>query len=458
MIFNIKNNHKNDFQVYLHFYNPLKVAIKSSQKDVDDPFYKAITDFIAKLPAGVIKSADENKDKVAFKDDNMTDLVLSVLLNQWIFEFTKGLKADSIPKHGLTGKFNEVAAIVNDIAFTENFLYSEIGIPESGEDKKRTVTGWVKHSANNLYKAEDDYEKFTTEILKTASDTREGLSKANESAQKKLKAVQALLTTDFSDKIAPLLENFTPTQIKDFKKYSSVFAKTLATSTRADFAAQETAITQDSSLINRLTLFCKDFTGESIGGTIINKGFRKEFNDKLDWKTKTMKEITFSATALKEEGAEDLKKTNSKSFTIAKKLGVYPFISTGVLYTNFSYPEYALKADNGSSIVAKTGDVKVNVRPTVFLNMIIASWDPVYPFAQVGITTGVQDALFPVGLGFSFGASFSISGGVIFGYHKDLNKLTIGGSVKDDATLKADLTNKAVFKPYFSINYNFGKK
>ncbi|AXY73598.1 hypothetical protein D3H65_06205 [Paraflavitalea soli] len=171
-----------------------------------------------------------------------------------------------------------------------------------------------------------------------------------------------------------------------------------------------------------------------------------------------MKEINYTLTPLKDDGTEDVKKATTKSFTIAKKLGLYPFVSTGVIYTQFSYPEYAIKTDNGVNTVAKTDDVKVNVRPTVFLNLIIASWDPVYPFAQVGVTTGVQDALFPVGLGLSFGSSFSISAGCIFGYHKDLNKLTEGGAVKDDAALKSDLTNQAVFKPYFSINYNLGKK
>ena len=171
-----------------------------------------------------------------------------------------------------------------------------------------------------------------------------------------------------------------------------------------------------------------------------------------------MKLFEYEIAKYDKEGTEVSNSKSIGSFTVGKKMIFYPFVSSGILYTNFSYPNYSISTDNGINTVAKTADTKVNVRPTVFLNMLITSWDPVYPFIQLGITTGVNDALFPVGFGFSFGSSFSISGGALLGYTKDLSTLDVGKEVKDEATLQNDLTNKGLVKAYFSINYNFGKK
>ncbi|WP_300666202.1 hypothetical protein, partial [Fluviicola sp.] len=47
LIFNVRNDYKNNFKVYLQFYNPLRYSIKSEVKDIDDPAYKAINEFIS---------------------------------------------------------------------------------------------------------------------------------------------------------------------------------------------------------------------------------------------------------------------------------------------------------------------------------------------------------------------------------------------------------------------------
>ncbi|AXY73599.1 hypothetical protein D3H65_06210 [Paraflavitalea soli] len=270
MIFNIKNNHKNDFQVYFHFYNPLRTTVKSTQKNVEDPSYKAITDFIAKLPTGATKDASETKDKALPGDDKkMTEVKPSVILNQWILEFVTLIKPDAIvASEDLLKKYNAIADRINDIQTTEQFLFGELNIPSTGSTN-RTVSGWVKLTASNLYKVDDDYTKFNDELT-TAGNWKDVLAERDKDAKDKLKDVQKLLTSDFD---ALFTADLIPARLKEFKSYSTIFAKTLTTATQASFASQESLITQDSTLIKRLTDFAKDFSGVSVNGKIMHEGF-----------------------------------------------------------------------------------------------------------------------------------------------------------------------------------------
>jgi len=454
MIFNIKNNHKNDFQVYFQFYNPLRASVKSSQKNVDDPSYKAIADFVSKLPAGPSSVVNNATDKAPLKgSDGMADLEYNILLYEWTDKFYNSVKPKYIHDKKLVSEYNDIVLANNALGRVESFLYGEFTL--NIDNSTKTVSGWVKGASSDLFKAEDDLDTFTV-VLNNSEQISDALVAMDKETTKSLKDMQDLLTKNFDNKIGILLDDSAVRA--NFKKYSDVFARKMTGVAQPQFSAQEAIIAQGSALNTRLKTFCKDFKGEVVKKVTQNPGFKKDFTGNLDWKNQSMTEISYTVTSLNQDGTEDLKKSFSRKFNIAKRLGLYPFISTGVIYTDFSYPEYAVKTDNGSNTVAKTDDVKVNFRPTVFLNFLISNWGVAYPFAQIGITTGNNDALFPVGFGIAMGSSFSFSFGAIFGYHKDLTKLSVGGSVKDDAELKADLSNKALFRPYFSINYNLGKK
>jgi hypothetical protein len=75
----------------------------------------------------------------------------------------------------------------------------------------------------------------------------------------------------------------------------------------------------------------------------------------------------------------------------------------------------------------------------------------------LGLTTGANDFLIPLGVGIVIAKKLSISGGKVFGIGKGLTNLQINSPVKDEATLKNDLGNKLFSSGYFSLNYNFFK-
>ena len=80
-----------------------------------------------------------------------------------------------------------------------------------------------------------------------------------------------------------------------------------------------------------------------------------------------------------------------------------------------------------------------------------------YPFLQLGLTTGANDFLIPIGAGIVIAKKLSISGGSVFGVGKGLTNLNINSYVKDEAALKNDLSNQVISSWYFSLNYNFFK-
>lgn len=462
LFFNVKNQHKNNFRVYVEFYNPLRYSIKSSQKDLDDPSYQAISDFIAKLPSvssSDVSQADSKKISVGntgasvAQISELTPINNSVLLYEWIYTFLDNVDTDKIKNDPYRKRYNEIVEQVNNIKSVEDYLYGKINL--RSKDGNNSVSDWVKEANKNLYNVDNDYNKFNTELA-TTKETLKDLNQNKDEAEKNIKDISALISTKFDSDLSDLLK---PNKREAFKQYSTSTATALIAKTKHQFETQGNTIKTLSNLSTKLQKFIDDFKGAPCGrGRVCDVGYKVDYNVKLDWKTHSMKQFAYDAKVLDENGTEDIKAAVSTSMTVAKRLGVYPFVSTGVLYTNFSYPNYAISTDTGVNKVAKTEDTKVRVRPSVFLNMLIDSWDPVYPFAQIGITTGTNDVLFPVGVGFSFGSSFSISGGIILGYVKDLTNLHVGDTVKDEAALKNDLSNKGTTSWYFSINYNLGKK
>jgi|GEM_PF-2314115 len=466
LYFKIKNNHRNDFQIYIQFYNPLSTSIKSSQKDLDDPAYQAISDFIGKLPTGTTKNATETADKATVSTKS-SPLNESTLLNEWLYKFIALLDFVYIDDSAkLSLEYAKVVSTLNDIEKTESFLYGSFVVNDIDDRKERSVNDWAKFCSESLFKAGNNYDIFETTLTNSGKILNE-LVDEKKTASDNLSKIITLMTTDFDVRIKPLIakkiENNRITsradiEIDAFKKYSSAFSKSLTALTKPQFTLNDLAINQLTDLNKKLGTFRDDFKDitKKIDGTF--RHYKKDYSEMLTWKSTKMKSFTYTFQSLNMDGSEVAKSAKNAGFIVSKKLGVYPFVSTGLIATNISYPVYAISSDNGVNKVAKLDDEKVNVRPTIFLNMLITNWDPVYPFFQIGVTTGKSDVLFPVGFGISIGSSFSVAAGCIFGTYKDLNHLQVGGEVKDDAALQSDLTQKALFKPYFSINYNLGKK
>ena len=311
---------------------------------------------------------------------------------------------------------------------------------------------------------------------------KDTLDEAKKLARENLKSVIDLFTNNFDSKIAPLVENIlVPAQpakpakgkgkakteatpatlavtntdaVKIFKNYTLVKAKNIDAIVTKQIDENEEGIKKFTELLDKLDKYIKSFIKRETDG----KYYKEDDSNKLDWKTEKIRKYSYTITKLGADGSEVKDGGGKADFTIAKKLVFHPFVTSGIFYSDFIYPNYALRTEGDINYVATTKGTKLNVRPAVFLNLVVAPLEPLYPFIQVGISTGVNDVIFPVGAGFFIKNRFSISGGALLGQYKTLNEFKVGDAIKDEETLKNDLEYKPFVSWYFSINYNLTKK
>ena len=355
-----------------------------------------------------------------------------------------------------TTEFEGLLKLINKIKDADDYLFDKLFIANINEyaSSKFTLNDWIKKRSDILYDADNDYESFKKELT-TSIDVKKGLQESKKKADESLTDLVKLLSSQFDDKIAKFVLS---SKREEFKKYSNSTSVWLSMNHIDRFDTNKKVIETFEKYLTKLDEHTKKFKTKVCNQHSTCNYFSEDYNYKLTWDSKQMKSIKYEVKKLEKDGTEVAKSSSIGEFVVGKRLFFYPFISSGALFTNFSYPNYTVSEESGVNTVGKAPDTKVYVRPSVFLNFLITSWDPIYPFIQLGVTTGVNDAIFPVGAGFTIGKSFSISGGPMLGYYKDLNSLEVGKPVKDETQLKSDLHYKGAVSWYFSINYNFGKK
>ncbi len=455
-IFTIKKGDSHSIGVYIQFYNPLQYNLASSFKEVDDPVYLSLEEFVhAALPAiKRLSSLEGVVQPLAPPQKNLLPLNANLLLYQWSFDFINqvdfsAIKADSTLKKQLL--YNSLIKEINDaVKPIDDYLFRQEVMITHGADSGKTngFSEWLFIRKDALLKCPSDYATFLQE-LSLSKRVADDLMNAQKLAERGVVKIQQLLTTHFNERILPLL---TASSVENFKKYSAAASILIFMNASARMDSQRDALEKFSTLLKTLTSFASDFDSDS-------KGYRLDSQVDLEDKPTKMLTLIYSVSAVDEEGNQRTNKTYQVGCTIASQQIVVPFVSTGVFYTDLLYPEYALQQANGEYLVAETNPMRVRVRPAVFLNLLVSTksnW--LYPFLQLGVTTGANDFLMPLGAGIVVANNLSISGGAVFGFRKELTNLRISGSVKDAATLKNDLTNKGFSSWYFSINYNFFKR
>jgi hypothetical protein len=461
-IFNVKNKYGNTCRIYTSFYNPLKYNLKSSIKEIDDPNYKTISDFISQLPGISSVVSDKPKTTEEIKNEKLSltngggnnDLLKSVLLSEWFFNVSI-FDTAIIKSPSFNTNFNKVKLI-------ETFLYDNVNIKNF--NKSYTFYNWIKLCNDSLYEASNDYLEFLR-IKKNVMLIRDSLELNRKNVIKISQQVIDNLTIYFDGVFNPIINQNkkgvkkTVQEIAYFKNYTFYAGQNLKSFLDEQLKQREGAINNLNELISKLETFCSDYEGEDLSPSqgIGYVGWKREYEFNIVWASKMMKNIDYDIKMCDSKGNELPQNGGSANFIVAKRWTLLPFISTGLIYTNVTYPNYSLKTDNLTNTVATSEKTVINYRPAVFLNLLLANWEPFYPFAQVGITTGENDALFPVGIGIALGKNFTLSGGVMLGYRKDLTNLKVGSVVVDELELKNDLKYKALTSYYFSINYSFHK-
>lgn len=456
-VFNVSNDRRNEINVYLKFYNPLRYKVVSEMTEEDDPVYTAISQFLSSLPSYSSTISGSGNTQITepisinpatllnnkswieklkeMDEDEMLDE--STLLYLWRHEFEKIKKKDA----ELTNEFNKIFQI-------EKFIYGNIIVVYDDKISENTVVNWIKTRKDALFAAKTR-ELFNTELTYSKSVLK-SIKAERDTATKNLSDIILLLTKNYKQEVGSQIETAKDTLY--FFKFSAATAASVKREVNSSLDEYNKIIDVFENLLTQLDTFLQKYPKD-------NDDYRLEGNHMFDWEYKKLKIVNYNFTPLNAGGSEDISKKTTAKFTMAKDQRIVPFVSTGLLYTDFFYRNYAVKTESGVNLVAETDRTVVRIRPALYLNCLFkTSGDVVYPFIQLGISTGVNDAIFPFGVGLSIRNDFSISGGGVFGYHKDLTSLKPGDMVTDDATLKSDLSNKPLVSWYFSINYNLTKK
>ena len=138
--------------------------------------------------------------------------------------------------------------------------------------------------------------------------------------------------------------------------------------------------------------------------------------------TVVLEKIAFNNTE------KSIKVENTKSFLlhVRKKTTFIPVLSSGVLYTNLSFPQYSTDTNAaGETIVAQTKDKENEIAVAAYLNLYFNNdWDiPV--FLQFGVGPSKEKPLFFLGGGFELLQKLTFSTGAVFTWMPKLNDLSV---------------------------------
>ena len=454
-VFTVKKDFDPSVGLYLKFYNPLQYNLTSDFKKVDDPIYLSLIQFVnTVLP--LLKNFSNVESVIQPLEPspkNLSSFNPSLLLYQWTFDFInqvdfEAIKADtSMEKQKL---YNSLVEQINDaVKPIDDYLFrNEIRI-DQGVDAGKTngFSKWLEISKESLVNCPSDYTLFVQKLALSRTVVDE-LTNKQKLAERSIAKVQQLLTTDFNSRIFPLLK---ASGVDNFKQYSSAASILIFMNASARMDSQSEALKKFTALLKTLNNFTGDFESDI-------KGYRIESQVDLGETPTKMITITYGVNGIDKEGNQRANKNFQIEYTIARHQTIVPFVSTGVFYTDLIYPAFALQQGDGEMVVTQIKGKSIKVRPAVFLNLLFStksSW--LFPFLQLGLTTGANDFLIPFGAGIVIAKKLSISGGSVLGVGKGLTNLHINSAVKDEATLKNDLTNKVFSSWYFSLNYNFFK-
>lgn len=486
-LINIKGTDNGKYTLAIEFYNPLRVKFNFDETRVADPAIEAINTFITKFPSEFVQfnmaeaekklqisvsEAETNiyrtpyivtpdletskmndpqrKDKI-----NVDDYFSSYIISQWVYELYSVLngKVKATDSAGLVSLFKEIGQIES----VENYLYGKISI----EDKSETLNDWILDAQSKIYQMTSAAD-FSIQ-LREANKIYEQLLKSKKNAENALTNFFNLITYKYEEKINPFFKTRGDSVSIKFKKYSRTAVTLINVLIDQRKQNNDEALRKFNDFTEALQKFYNQFQSLSTNSGAVR--FVKVLQtSQIRHDEGIIKNIFISATELDEKGKESNANAKSVVFNLSRWNSMYPIISTGSLFTNFSFPDYSVDSTNS---IINVSQKKIRATPAMYLNFYtnFLKNNYLYFFLQFGIAPLNDNGsiLIPIGAGFSIGGSgamanrITFSGGFMPAFVKELDKLNIGDKVKDNSILRNDLKYKFYSSGYFSININLFK-
>lgn len=173
--------------------------------------------------------------------------------------------------------------------------------------------------------------------------------------------------------------------------------------------------------------------------------------------------ISMSPRELKTDDFTLNEKAVSQSYTflIQRYDFIRPKVAAGIFYSSATLNGYNTTANGENELVVTENDIDKNTAVTgVFLNLNFDIGSQfLEPLIQIGVDPTKDKPYLLAGAGFAIPVSkFSISGGPIWTWEAQLDKLKVDDVVASESVLKDDIKYEFQAKPrgfYLGLNYTF---
>jgi hypothetical protein len=409
-----------EFNLYGNFINPLEYSITSSIKSFDDELFIASREFITSSAESINKIQDSGKRSKPIVNAPSNLSLEPQLIEMYLV---------------ITGQ--------NEDFFEANKQFWE-------------AIGKINFSEDNT-SAKSNFE-LVFKNLKTITSINE-IKETTVSNQQLLKSTALLIENVDKRYLEALKEldkiNF---ELSDFYLKSYIKSKLNQLGKEID---EFKLIAKDNS--NKYTKLEKLFNEiESKRHASISNKF--SIQKILDLNKEKRHEIALIINKINFDNKEKtIKVDSSKTYLInvRKKTTFIPVLSSGVLYTNLSFPQYGTSTnESGETIVSQTADEDNEITIATYLNLYFNNNLDIPTFLQFGVGPSKEKPLFFLGGGAELAPKFTLSGGMVFTWFPELNDLNVGDLVTGTTMIEDDISFNFNVRPkfYLGISIDLTKK
>jgi hypothetical protein len=167
-------------------------------------------------------------------------------------------------------------------------------------------------------------------------------------------------------------------------------------------------------------------------------------------------EIVSSLEDIEAEGFLKTKTESKRNFKVVRFRRTWSEASAGLFYSNIEYLQYSTEEVGGALVVAEPTEKTTRALVGLFYNQIFnLKTYPLFPLFQLGVASGRSYPTILAGGGVRIiskdSRRFSITGGVALSFIQDLDKLSVGSTVKGQAEIDEDIKYKLTDKPGFYL-------
>lgn len=419
-----------DLENVVKFFNVLTPELAKLGYNTFDKTNFSVSDYYTKLEGKAENKAPETSYyKIGFKTQELYQLAILILDHPNVY-----LKSSSDLSSDLH-------------AFLKNFMSNEIDLTDIKKDIKESINLLLQ--ADDFKKAKEEaYPKFLKQI---------------DSLNKHLKN-----ETDKLDEIKTIYKDFNEgsSSSDSLTKLSAYIVKNYRIYLLQQYTSKvNEEVNKIQKIIDAITALGKNFKKnlDLYDECACGNSFKIA---EIPIKNEEYKDVVITINLYDLELTDEYELKVTQKSELKGKISLKPFslLSTdfafGLLYPfNLTYPIYSTGTNAGGQlIVSKAKNERIRFSTGAMLNLIFKTPTyPAFPLIQLGIGTGNEYPTIFTGAGIKFIKNFTITGGIMTGWYKELNNLNVGDAITGEDILKKDLQYTPILKPsfYLGAQYSF---